>query len=356
VAQLLATEKLFERMLARRHIEDVHFARQVHVFDRDTCVQTLFALLYPAHWASCRFVEREMRNIQHVANRTAVYRYFKRTCIGRPWRRLHLVMAEGSGNNICSNGSGGHSNGAGGASTKQNIEAATVRSVAAHLDALAGTPIQPLQVRPSLPSDFGDDDRCPICLDSWAPDQLVLETRCGEQAGAARGHFFHALCIFRRWDAETSPGFQCDACRQTPPAAAAQPGAVFGFAAPPQHRPPTLGDVQQLRINYWALLLWRDAHPAWPLDFDMECVRMDYFRRLHHNRDRRSFVGFGGRPYNWHPLPLWDLYVEESLPEPHPPYRYDAATDSLVCENPEDRPPAMREISRVYPYATAQGT
>ncbi len=364
VAQLIATEKLVERMLARRHVEDVHLARQVHVLDRDECVQTAFCLLYPAHGAACRFVEREVRNIQHVANRTAAYRYFKRNRIGRPWRRLHLVMADGDGGSgndndsdsawggaslrgdTAGNGDGGGGGvvggvGSGCSTADRDIDAATVRSVAEHLDALAGTPILPLQVRPTLPSDFDDDDRCLICLDGWTKDQLVLETRCGEQQNAAKGHFFHFLCIFRRWDAETSTGFQCDMCRQT---VAAQPGALFGYTT--AHPPPTMADLQQLRINYWHTLLWIDDHPDEELYFDMACVRMDYFRRLHHNRDRRSFIGFGGRPYNWHPLPLWDLYVEEGLPDTHPPYRYDAETDSLVCVNPLDRPPALLEIPR----------
>jgi hypothetical protein len=89
--QLLAAEKLVERVLARRHVEDMHLSCRVHIFRHDDVAAMRFSDAYSFREAAAHFLEAAMRQIQYVANCTAAYRFLRHKSCLRQWRRLlHL--------------------------------------------------------------------------------------------------------------------------------------------------------------------------------------------------------------------------------------------------------------------------
>ncbi len=313
VAALLATGRLLERVLARRHVEREHLARRVWLFDTAASARTPLAQLWPLHTAATEFVEAEVRRIQHVAMHTHAYRYFQRTRIPQPWKELFLVMA-------CSNDNDDDDD--------DEDEIRAVRGISEKLGPLKNTARQPLLLRPVAEQDMSFVAVCDLCGDRYAREQVVLKTWCN--------HLFHFACIFRRWDSETSSGWDCPTCAHT----AAAPGSMFGLQTP--HVAPDALAVNQLKQQYLGVLRLQQRHPEQPLQPWMKEVRMAYYRHMRHNRDKRSFVGV--RAYSWHPLPLEALYEEEGLPRTHPQYRYDFKTHSLVPANRGDSSPQSRVV------------
>ncbi len=367
-AQLLATEQLVERVLARRHVEDMPLAERLHVFRHADLAGIPFVQVYALREATARFVAQEVRQIQHVAHSTAAYRYLRRTSCLRPWRALFLVVSDdaayaGAAAAAAADSDVGTNGGVATATTATDnpnyvrplhhplaASATVVRRLDKRFAALSSSEkhaaLQPLLLRPVARRDLPTGKQCSICKKGFAADQVMLQTWCN--------HEFHLLCIFCRWDLDEPPTltklqrfFRCYApnCRQH----ADPPGAVWGLHPLPRdiHADSIGGDVRLLHERYRSLLAWQRAHPAVPLSAEQKAVRMAYWRRRTHRLDRRrSILGWGGgaRAYDWHPLPLRQMYAEEGLPAPlHPPYVYDAAADRLVPANPtQQRAPMFR--------------
>jgi uncharacterized membrane protein YgcG len=355
--QLLATEKLVERVLARRHVEDMHLSRRVRAFEHDDVARIPFSQAYALREAVTHALELEVRQIQHVANRTAAYRFFRRMTCLRPWRRLYLIFGDdddyaaaaaaaarngggdgggdGGGGGGGGGGNAGAGNGAGAGAARPNPLAApvgVVRNILRRLNLIEldkKRGLQPLLLRPLPLRDLGADKICVVCQEGYAPEQVMLRTACN--------HDFHMHCIFKQWDSESWKRFQCALCRSQ----ASAPGAILGVEPPSDEV--SLGDVRWLRQEYRQLLQWQDENPGVPLSPAQKATRMAYWRRFTHNRDKRSIIGFGGRAYDWHPLPLLQMYEEEDLPTPpHPRYVYDVDLDRLVPEDPAQSPPMFR--------------
>jgi hypothetical protein len=319
VAQLLATEKLVERVLARRHVEDEHVARRVRLFLNDECAATAFGDLFPLRESACRFVETQVRAIQHVAQRTAAYRFLKRRRFKRAFKQLFLVIGDSS--QVSANSSGD-----GGLTSALAADAHIVRAVDAHLAPAAGTHDERLLLRPMLPS-APDDDPCLVCRDLFGPEQVVLQPWCGR-------HLFHLACAFGMWDNESArDGFDCPVCRHPAPPS----GQTIGLSSP--HPPDDIVGLRLTRRYYARILRRLRDSPNGVLEPHEKAMRLEYYRHRRHNRDRRSFIGFGGRPFDWHPMPLNQLLQEEGLSPDYPPMRYDAATDALVPINPNHQVP-----------------
>jgi hypothetical protein len=311
VAALLATEKLLERMFARRHVEREHLSQRVWVLDVAASARKPLKQLFPLHKAVTAFVEAEVRRIQHVAMHTYAYRYFQRTRIPKPWKELFLVMP------CCDDDD-----------DDDEEEIRAVRRVNEELGPLKNTAQQPLLLRPVAEQDMGFVAACDLCGDGYRRDQVVLKTWCN--------HLFHFMCIFRRWDSETSRGWDCPSCAHI----AAAPGSMFGLRSP--HSAPDAFAINRLKNQYRRVLRRQQRHPDRRLKTWMKEVRMAYYRHMRHNRDKRSFVGVGA--YSWHPLPVEAMYQEEGMPRQHPQYRYDFDSDSLVPAYRGDGYPLTRVV------------
>jgi hypothetical protein len=78
VAALPGTEKLVQRLLARRHVEAEHLSQRVFVFDVSDSARTPLPQLYPLHTAATAFIEQHERRIQLIAQHTHAYRFLWR--------------------------------------------------------------------------------------------------------------------------------------------------------------------------------------------------------------------------------------------------------------------------------------
>jgi hypothetical protein len=297
--------------------------------------------VYALREAVTHALEDEVRQIQHVANRTAAYRFFRRKSCPRPWRRLYLLIgsdadyAAAAARAAGSSGDGDSDAGAEGAAATPNplaVPADTVRRVRRRLNLidLDNKPgLQPMVLRPIAMRDVPADKICVICQEGYAPEQVLIRTTCN--------HDFHFGCIMKQWANETWKRFGCALCRHS----AVPPGAALGIDVPADEV--SHGDVRWLRADYRLLLEWMEQHPGEPLNRQQKALRMAYWRRFMHNRDKRSLIGFAGLPYNWQPLPLFQMYEEEGLPSPpHPLYNYIVDLDCFVPEEPDQEPPMFR--------------
>jgi hypothetical protein len=302
VAILASTERLLERMLSRRHVEETHLSHRLFLFDLDQISHLNFRRLYPLRQRYSSFVNAAVRRIQYLANRTYGYRFFKRFYQLRPWKQLYLVIEPAN-----------------------EEEAQAIRDVVDQLNA-KNVRTYPLQMRP-VNRDEVQGDMCSICRDGFASEQVAIKTWCH--------HVFHFACIYRMWDTEVSPGFLCPNCRYICPSV----DQHFNIRDPVDRY--TTDFVDAMRVRYHEIRRHMRHFPDQPLGPLEKADWWNYYRIRKHRHDKRSFIGI--REHIWQPLPVRDLYHNEDLPDdlPDVDYRYDEDTDSLVPLDPNIQLPDL---------------
>jgi hypothetical protein len=302
VAILASTERLLERMLSRRHVEETRLSHRVFLFRLDEISHMNFSRLYPLRQKYSSFVNAAVRRIQYVANRTYGYRFFKRFYQLRPWKQLYLVVEPAN-----------------------EEEAQAIRDVVDQLNA-KNVRTYPLQLRP-VNSGEVQGDMCYICRDGFAREQVAIKTWCH--------HVFHFTCLYSMWDNDVSPGFLCPNCRYI------CPSVDQHFNTPDPVDRYTTDLVDAMRVRYHEIRHHQRHFPDQPLGHLEKADWWNYYRIRQHRHDTRSFIGV--REHIWQPLPVWDLYNNEDLPDEFPDvdYRYDEETDRLVPVDPNVQLPNL---------------
>ena len=272
VAALLAAERLFERMLAARHVEEMHLSKRIFLFDEeDLARESLWRLAVNKPTIQV-CLDKDVRGIQFLIGRLYAYRFIRDWCYDRAWKRLFFVV-----------------------NTGEDEEMAKVTEEVAGLLARSAFDTRMLQVHPVAKSKIPRDELCSICCEYFQAEELLIQTHCD--------HVFHAICIFKHWDAETTLLHQCPNCRQQPRSLAERhniqdPRPVF-----------TMTETQIMEQEYRDASSWRRNNAGQPTTAAIRVRFLLHHRRKQCNRDRRHFMG---RPdaYNFHPVDFNKLWID----------------------------------------------
>ena len=272
VATLLAAERLFERMLTARHVEEMHLSKRIFLFeDEDLARGDLWRLAVNKPTIQL-CLEKDVRGIQFLAGRLFAYRFIRDWCYDRAWKRLFFVVDVG-----------------------EDKEMAKATEEVAGLLARSAFDTRMLRVHPVAKSKIPRDESCSICCESFQAEELLIQTHCD--------HVFHAICIFTYWDAETTPLHQCPNCRRQPRSLAERhniqdPRPVL-----------TMTETQMMEREYRDARTWRRINSGEPTTATIRARFLLHHRRKLCNRDRRHFMG---RPdaYNFHPINFNKLWID----------------------------------------------
>ncbi|KAI9681298.1 MAG: hypothetical protein M1817_002581 [Caeruleum heppii] len=260
---LLDQEFTWENRLRKRHVEDMYVSKALRLISDKDLSHIGVELETHIRETYAPFLWEGIEQISMNARLSYRFRLLRDWTIGRPWKKLYVVM-DGRGRPFL-------------AETIQQMQ---------DKFALSKRASDLFDVHPLDNSSIAEDETCPICCEAFAIDTLLMRTRCN--------HDFHPECLFRFWDAEEKQDYPCPMCRQSARSLADKYN--LGRANERQH--PTMSDIEMDAIYSGQILQMQRADPLWPIPEAHAIIQCRTSRRQYEKWDKEKFEGHS----KWHRL------------------------------------------------------